>query len=65
MDGNKTTTLTLRIEPVLKETLKSAALGERRSLANMVEVMIQDYSKNHGHALPKAAEEFKLGNRSE
>ena len=29
MDGNKTTTLTLRIESVLKETLKNAALGER------------------------------------
>ena len=65
MNGNKTTTLDLRIEPVLKETLKSAALRERRSIANMVEVMIQDHSKNHGHALPIAAEELKLGNRSE
>ena len=65
MDAKKTATLTLGIEPVLREALKNAALGERCSLANMDEVMIQDYSKNHGHALPDAAEELKPGNRSE
>ena len=62
---NTHATLTLGIEPVLREALKNAALGERCSLANMDEVMIQDYSKNHGHALPDAAEELKPGNRSE
>ena len=55
MIGYKTATLTLRIEPALKE-----ALRERRSLANMVE----DYSENHGHTIPDAAKELKLGSRS-
>ena len=39
----KTTTLTFRIEPNLKEALRTAADGEHRSIANMVEVMIRDY----------------------
>ena len=65
MVGDRSTTLTLRIEPVLKETLKNAAHWERRSLTIMVEVMIQDFSENHGHTLPDAAKELKLGKRSE
>lgn len=39
----KTTTLTFRIAPVLKEALRSAAAREHRSIANMVEVLIRDY----------------------
>ncbi len=39
----KTTTLTFRIEPDLKEALRTAADREHRSIANMVEVMIRDY----------------------
>lgn len=39
----KTTTLTFRIEPGLKEALRTAAEQEHRSIANMVEVMIRDY----------------------
>ncbi len=39
----KTTTLTFRIEPGLKEALRAAAEQEHRSIANMVEVMIRDY----------------------
>ena len=34
----KTTTLTFRIEPALKETLRVAAEKEHRSIANMVAV---------------------------
>ena len=65
MAGNKTATLTLRIEPKLKEALKNAALGEHRSIANMIEVMIRDYCENRGHALTVEAKELKRGNRSE
>jgi len=48
MANNKTTTLTFRIEPGLKEALRSAALREHRSIANMVEVLIRDYSIKNG-----------------
>lgn len=44
----KTTTLTFRIDPGLKEALRSAAAQEHRSLANMVEVMIRDYCGRAG-----------------
>lgn len=43
MATGKTTTLTFRIEPALKEGLRAAAVQEHRSIANMVEVMIRDY----------------------
>ena len=39
----KTSTLTFRIDPALKEALRTAAVREHRSIANMVEVMIRDY----------------------
>lgn len=43
MATTKSTTLTFRIEPTLKEALRMAAEQEHRSIANMVEVMIRDY----------------------
>ena len=43
----KTTTLTFRIEPELKEALRSAAQSEHRSIANMVAVLIRDYCKDN------------------
>jgi hypothetical protein len=45
---NKTTTLTFRIEPGLKEALRTAAKREYRSIANMVEVLIRDYCARTG-----------------
>ncbi|OQC17752.1 ribbon-helix-helix protein, CopG family [Candidatus Skiveiella danica] len=39
----KTTTLTFRIEPKLKEAVRTVADREHRSIANMIEVMIRDY----------------------
>ena len=47
----KTTTLTFRIEPVLKEALRLAAEQEHRSIANMVEVMIRDHCRRSGIAI--------------
>lgn len=44
----KTTTITVRIAPRVKEGLKVMAASERRSQANMVEVMIRDYCERHG-----------------
>lgn len=43
MASAKTATLTFRIEPSLKEALRTAAAREHRSIANMVEVLIRDY----------------------
>lgn len=39
----KSTTLTFRIKPILKEALRTAASQEHRSLSNMVEMLILDY----------------------
>ncbi|MCG8028658.1 MAG: hypothetical protein N0E59_10675 [Candidatus Thiodiazotropha taylori] len=43
----KTTTLTFRIEPELKEALRTAAELEHRSIANMVAVLIMDYCERN------------------
>ncbi len=44
----KTTTLTFRIEPGLKEALRTAADREHRSIANMIEVLIRGYCGQNG-----------------
>ena len=51
MAGTKTATLTFRIDPNLKEALRTAAEREHRSIANMVEVMIRDYCGRVGVAI--------------
>ncbi len=43
MANAKTATLSFRIEPGLKEALRTTAQQEHRSIANMVEVMIREY----------------------
>jgi hypothetical protein len=43
----KTTTLTVRIEPGTKFALSAAAKSERRSLANMLEVMVLAWCEEH------------------
>ncbi len=52
MAASKTCTLTLRIAPVLKEALHSAANREHRSIANMAEWLILDYYGRHGVVIP-------------
>lgn len=54
----KTTTLTFRIEPGLKEALRAAAAREHRSIANMVEVLIRDYCEQNGIAILEQAALF-------
>lgn len=53
MAAIKTATMTVRIDPAVKEGLRVMALRERRSLANMIEVMIRDYSERHGVTIPE------------
>nr|VFK12701.1 MAG: hypothetical protein BECKLPF1236B_GA0070989_103929 [Candidatus Kentron sp. LPFa] len=45
--GHKTTTLTFRIEPKLKEALRTAAERAHRSIANRVAVLIMDYCERN------------------
>lgn len=45
MPTARTTTLTFRIEPKMKEALRTAAQQEPRSIANMLAVLIRDYCK--------------------
>ena len=54
----KTTTLTFRIEPSLKEALRTAAVREHRSIANMVEVLIRDWCGRNGIAIPEQGSPF-------
>ena len=60
----KTTTLTFRIEPNLKEALRTAAAREHRSIANMVEVLIRDYCGRTGIAIPKQGALFNGGQKA-
>lgn len=57
MAAVKTETITVRIEPAVKAGLK-AAEQERRSLANMIEVMIRDYCERNGIAIPEQGDLF-------
>ncbi len=59
MTSTKTATLTLRIEPVLKDALKHAAESEHRSIANMVEVLIRDHCNRCGIVVEAASKESR------
>ena len=63
MATTKTTTLTLRIDPTIKEGLRLLAEKEHRSLTNMVEVMIRDYCKLHNVTLPEQQTLFDSQNQ--
>lgn len=43
----KTSVLSLRIEPTVKEAIQEVADRERRSVAAMVEVMALEYCRQH------------------
>lgn len=48
MATNKTATLTVRVEPSLKDALRAAAQSEHRSIANMIEVLIKEHCEKIG-----------------
>lgn len=56
----KTTALTFRIEPGLKEAPRTAA-REHRSIVNRVEVLIQYYSGRNGIAILEQDDLFNNG----
>ena len=59
MPARKTETLTIRLCPELKAALRQTAARERRSLSNMLEIMIRDYPGLDPRLAPKAPEVFK------
>lgn len=60
----KTTTLTFRIEPSLKDAVRTAADREHRSIANMIEVMIRDHCGRHGIPIPEQGAVLDVGKRA-
>ena len=63
MATTKNTTLTLRVNPEIKEGLRLLAEKEHRSLTNRVEVMIRDYCKLHNVTLPEQQNLFDSQNQ--
>jgi hypothetical protein len=61
MPAPKTATLTLRIDPALKEGLRTAAQREHRSIANMVEVLVRDYCERTDIEIPRQPVQKKQG----
>ncbi len=51
MASIKTASLTIRIEPELKEALRLAAEAEHRSVANLIEVLIREHCNKNGIAI--------------
>jgi hypothetical protein len=59
MPPKKTTTLNLRVDPVIKEAIREAALRDNRSIANMVEVLIRRHCDVVGIRIPEQQALFK------
>ncbi|MFO1412416.1 MAG: hypothetical protein U1F10_00575 [Burkholderiales bacterium] len=53
----KTVTLTVRIEPQTKEALAAMANAERRSLANMLELLVLERFRIHPASQPDKPKE--------
>ena len=62
--ANKTTTVTFRMNPTVKEMLRVAADKERRSVANMIEVMVVEYAKKMGVEENKVTPKRKTASKS-
>lgn len=48
MKDNKTQSITIRVTKELKDTLQIMADKDRRTLSNMLEVILEDAVKNQG-----------------
>ncbi len=63
-DGVKSETLNLRVSPFFKLALKAAADNERRSMVNMLEVLLGDYCESKGiDPSPPVEPSHRSGNR--
>ena len=63
MATTKTATLTIRVDPGLKDALRAAAQAEHRSIANMVEVLIRGHCVKSGIAIEQPGKMEQLGER--
>ena len=58
MAATKTATLNLRIDPVLKEAARIAAMKDHRSIANLIEILIRRHCEEKGIPIPEQQEMF-------
>ena len=58
MVATKTATLNLRINPVLKEAIRIAAVDDHRSVANLIELLIRQHCEAKGIQIPEQREMF-------
>lgn len=65
MPPTKTATLNLRIDPAIKEAVRIAALHDRRSVANLIEMLIRRHCRKAGIEIPTQAELFAKGSGDE
>ena len=63
MSTQKSTTPTLRINPVIKAGLKAAAEHKHCSITNMVEVLVRDYCQKNLILLDADKSQLTLGNK--
>ena len=59
MPPTKNATLNLRVEPILKDAIRQAAVRENRSVANMVEVLIRRHCEEAGIPISEPQALFK------
>ena len=59
MPPKKTTTLNLRVDPAIKEDIREAAIRDRRSIANMIEMLIRQHCEEVGIPIPEQTELFE------
>ncbi len=58
MAATKTATLNLRIDPVLKEAARIAAINDHRSVANLIEILIRQHCEENGIPILEQQEMF-------
>jgi len=59
MPPKKRTTLNLRLDPIIKEAIRIAALRDNRSITNMIEVLIRQHCEEVGIPIPEQQALFK------
>ena len=64
MATTKTTTLTFRIEPNLKQALRTAVEHDHRSITNMIEVMIWEHCARVGVTIQEARSQVASNKKS-
>ena len=56
MPPRKDATLNLRIDPILKEALREAALQDHRSISNFLEILIRRHCEEVGITIPEQSD---------